>query len=401
MTTIRDRLMERSEGWLSGFSRAVQSRASGGLTDRLRKVYVEPTTRCNLRCRSCMRRAWDEPGADMTMETYGRLLDSLRGARTVRSVAYWGIGEPLVHPRIVEMIASAHAVGAETELITNAQLLDETVAQGLVDAGLDRLVISLDGTTRDGVAENRPGTDLDKTRKNIDFLRHARRAHGVRTPRVAVEFVLMRRNLDQLRDLPGLARELGASTVYITNVLPYSGELAGEILYPLSATSEAFAIRFEHTNGFVLPRLDFRPEILEAVSTLPLRAGRDAVHSMIRPSSFGRACPFVERGALAVRWDGSVSPCVELLHSHSVYVLGREKHVRRCELGRLERQTLGQIWQREEYGTFRKRLRAFDFSPCVGCGGCDMAESNEEDCIGSPFPTCGDCLWACGVVLCP
>jgi hypothetical protein len=82
-------------------------------------------------------------------------------------------------------------------------------------------------------------------------------------------------------------------------------------------------------------------------------------------------------------------------------VLGREKHVQPYVFGTLERQTLDEIWQRDEYQTFRKRLRAFDFSPCVGCGGCDMAETNLEDCIGSPFPTCGDCLWARGVILCP
>jgi hypothetical protein len=44
---------------------------------------------------------------------------------------------------------------------------------------------------------------------------------------------------------------------------------------------------------------------------------------------------------------------------------------------------------------------AFDFSPCVHCGGCEWAESNEMDCFGNSFPVCGDCLWARGVILCP
>jgi hypothetical protein len=104
---------------------------------------------------------------------------------------------------------------------------------------------------------------------------------------------------------------------------------------------------------------------------------------------------------VAVRSDGAVSPCVELLHSHRVYVVGREKQVRRYEIGRLERETLAEIWGGEEYRAFRERVSKFDFSPCLQCGGCDMVESNEEDCGGSPFPTCGDCLWARGVILCP
>lgn len=43
----------------------------------------------------------------------------------------------------------------------------------------------------------------------------------------------------------------------------------------------------------------------------------------------------------------------------------------------------------------------FDFSPCTDCGGCDLADSNQEDCIGNSFPVCGDCLWAKGVIQCP
>ena len=371
------------------------------MVHRLRKVYVEPTTRCNLNCRTCMRRAWDEPAADMSMETYHRLLDSLRNLKTVERVAYWGIGEALMHPRIAEMIGRAHAMGLETELITNAQLLDESAARALVDAGLDRLIVSVDGTTTAGLSEIRPGAALETTRANIGFLRQLRGDCGERTPEIAVEFVLMRKNLDQLRDLPRLARELGATTVYLTNVLPYSRELSGEILYALSATSEGFSIRFDHHDGFVFPRIDARPEMLAAIRTLPVTAHGDFGHSLFLFGNDGIACPFLERGAVVVRWDGAVSPCVELLHSHQVYVLGREKYVKSHVVGRLAEQTLKEIWQGRGYRRFRERLRRFEFSPCVGCGGCYMSESNEEDCIGSTFPTCGDCLWARRVVLCP
>jgi MoaA/NifB/PqqE/SkfB family radical SAM enzyme len=337
----------------------------------------------------------------MTMATYRCLLDSLRTIRTVRSVAYWGIGEPLMHPHIVEMLRSAHDLGLQTELITNAQLLDETLATGLVDAGLDRIVISLDGTTQEGLAANRLGSDLGRIRENVNGLRRARRARGARTPEIAVEFVLMRSNLGQLRDLPRTARELGARTVYVSNVLPYSREFATEILYFLAAASDALAIRFEQTNGFVVARLDDKPEIVEAVRALPVRASRDSLLPPLLTSRYGSKCPFLERGALAVRADGAVSPCVELLHSHTVYVLEREKRVRPYVVGTLEHETLPEIWQREEYRKFRERVQEFDFPPCVGCGGCEWVHSNEEDCFGSPFPTCGDCLWARGVILCP
>jgi hypothetical protein len=63
-------------------------------------------------------------------------------------------------------------------------------------------------------------------------------------------------------------------------------------------------------------------------------------------------------------------------------------------------QSLKAIWLQPDYVAFRERVRSFNFSPCTDCGGCDLGESNEEDCFGNPFPVCGDCLWARGVLRC-
>jgi hypothetical protein len=62
---------------------------------------------------------------------------------------------------------------------------------------------------------------------------------------------------------------------------------------------------------------------------------------------------------------------------------------------------VAEIWALPEYAAFRDRVRRFDFSPCTDCGGCDMVEANERDCVGNGFPVCGDCLWAKGVIHCP
>jgi uncharacterized Fe-S cluster-containing radical SAM superfamily enzyme len=56
-----------------------------------------------------------------------------------------GLGEPLSHPNIVDMVRQAKALGLSVELITNATLLDKSLASQLIDAGLDMLWVSLDG----------------------------------------------------------------------------------------------------------------------------------------------------------------------------------------------------------------------------------------------------------------
>jgi radical SAM protein with 4Fe4S-binding SPASM domain len=128
-------------------------------------------------------------------------------------------------------------------------------------------------------------------------------------------------------------------------------------------------------------------------------------HSLtISGASFGERtnrCPFIEKGSLVIRWDGDVSPCLALLHDHKSFLYKYERSLKRHTVGNVYRQSIKQIWNNPEYVTFRSRVQEFNFSPCVLCGGCELFESNQEDCIGSPVPVCGGCLWAQGIVQCP
>ena len=112
-------------------------------------------------------------------------------------------------------------------------------------------------------------------------------------------------------------------------------------------------------------------------------------------------CRFAHEGVLAVAWDGRVAPCLSLLHTHPEYVNEQWRTVEAYAVGCVDEQSLAAIWRTPAYREFRHRVRAFDFSHCFACGGCLLTESNREDCYGNPFPTCGECLWAQGLVLCP
>jgi len=366
----------------------------------LRKVYVEPTTACNLNCPICIRHSWDEPGGTMAMATYRRLVEGLREAPALQTVAFWGLGEPLLHPHIAEMVALAGELGARTELITNGLLLDQEMAEGLVQAGLDTLVISVDGASPEAHVGIRAEADLRLVQQNVGHLLALRRMNPRGTPEIGLEFVATRRNLSELPNLRRLAHSLEASFVVVTNVLPYAREFKDEILYFLSAGSPHPRTRSRWYPEFVLPRMDARPEVLEPLLGL-LRHGGTINPLLGRPDSANGYCRFVREGAVAVAWDGGVSPCIALMHSYTCYILGREKAIRRYAVGNVNDEAITRLYDREEYRRFRARVVEFDFSPCADCGGCQYAESNEEDCVGNEFPVCGDCLWARGIILCP
>ena len=144
------------------------------------------------------------------------------------------------------------------------------------------------------------------------------------------------------------------------------------------------------------------------ISAVTGQALRDTLTSHINVSFGGSSlgasnnlCPFINAGALVVGADGRVSPCLSLLHDHSSYLNGRERRSRAYTIGNLTERSLPDLWNDAEHVEFRERVRGFEFAPCASCGGCDCSLSNEEDCYGKPFPTCGGCLWAQGLIRCP
>ncbi len=368
----------------------------------LTKIYLEPTTRCNLDCRSCIRRSWDEPTGTLAGDLFERLIESLRRVPSFRAMSFWGMGEPLLHPRIAEMVAAASALGAETELVTNGLLLSPSMSRDLLAAGLDRLVVSVDGVSPAGHAAGHGGADLKVVQENLRELRLLRHERRRAKPEIGIEFVLTRENLSELKGLRRLAFEMGAAFIILTNLMPYTEELKEEILYWMSAEKPWTSSGSPFYPRVTAPRVDARPENLQALNELFWSgcAAEPLAPRPRNPQADGH-CRFVDQGAAAVAWDGGVSPCIPLMHSYRCFVLGREKRIRRWVVGNIAAEEIAAIWNREEYRSFRRRVLDFDFSPCVHCGGCDFSESNEEDCFGNRHPTCGDCLWARNIIVCP
>ncbi|SHJ47973.1 Radical SAM superfamily enzyme, MoaA/NifB/PqqE/SkfB family [Desulfatibacillum alkenivorans DSM 16219] len=363
----------------------------------LTKIYVEPTTFCNLSCPMCMRHCWEEPGGAMTWDVFQRMMKSARQIRTLKSFSFWGIGEPLMHPDIFRMINAAKKIGAQTEMISNGHLLTPERSKDLIKSGLDVLIVSLEGTSPESYAESRQ-SDFHLLMENIDALNKLKAKASCPNPKLGLEFVITAKNIHELPKLPEAARRLNAVFLIISNLLPYGDEPCEDIAYWL-ATGDLnhCKVPVGHYPELRLPRIDARPQFtrpVEALKNIP-PYNKQAVE--FNAPGF---CPFVGRGGIAVRWDGSVAPCVPLMHSHRCWIHNRRKTVTQYHLGAVTDQGLDQIWRLKEYVDFRKRVLTWDFPPCIQCD-CCLAEENKEDCCGSAFPACGDCLWAHNIVVCP
>ena len=241
---------------------------------------------------------------------------------------------------------------------------------------------------------------MTQVKQQVKELNRVRRTLGRENPEIGLSFVVTKHNLSELSELRPLAFEMEASFIVVTNVLPYTPQFSDEILYGISSSRGWVPTRSPMQPQIILPRLDAWPENLEPLLEL-LRYGGTIDPIVGHQEKAYGYCRFVREGAVAIAWDGRVSPCIPLMHSYTCYVREREKAIRSYKVGNVKEEPIMDIWQHDEYRQFRRRVVEFDFSPCAQCGGCKYSEKNEEDCFGNQFPVCGDCLWARGIIQCP
>ena len=149
-----------------------------------------------------------------------------------------------------------------------------------------------------------------------------------------------------------------------------------------------------------LPRIDLDEQTLEQLLRVEAGRGGRSLPGHAREAA-SNSCPFVGKGSISVRWDGEISPCLPLLHTHRSYLDFRPRTSHAFAVANIHERSLLEAWRDPDYVALRERLLAFDFAPCTICNSCDMADENLEDCFGSPTPACGGCLWAQGFIRCP
>lgn len=365
----------------------------------LAKVYVEPTDLCNLDCAMCIRHSWEEHSGRMSDETFAAILSSLEKMPEKPTVFFGGLGEPLFHPKTVEWIEKTKALGARVELITNGVILTEKISRRLIDADLDVLWVSLDGATPESYQDVRLGAELPRVLENVRRFSRMRRPSHKPTPQIGIAFVAMKRNIHELPDIIRLGRQLRANLFSVSNVMPYTSELQGEMLYNRTLRD------ITYMDSSWLPQLTLPKMDIDDLTREPffgaLSSGCNVRFAGNSLSGANDVCNFIESGSISINWEGYASPCWPLMHTHTSYLHGKERRTRRHIIGNVREHDLLELWNDPDYVTYRQKVQSFAFAPCTFCGGCDLSEANEEDCLGNGFPACGGCLWSQGVIHCP
>jgi radical SAM protein with 4Fe4S-binding SPASM domain len=273
-------------------------------------VSFEPTTSCNLRCPECPSglRSFTRPTGMLKKDFFRQTIDDIH--KELLYLIFYFQGEPFLNPDFLEMVKYAHDKGIYTATSTNAHYLNDEKAKRTVESGLDRLIISIDGTTQDVYKQYRVGGNLEKVLQGARNIIKWKKELNSKTPFVFFQFLVVKPNEHQIEDIKQLAKEIGVDQVRFKTAQVYD---------------------YENDPHNLIPTIDKYS-----------RYRKDVNGNMQSKSGMKNHCWKLHH-ANVITWDGMVVPCCfdkDAMH----------------RLGNLQMQSFKEIWHNDNYKQFRSEL---------------------------------------------
>lgn len=320
-------------------------------------LQIEPVGQCNLRCRMCPVQfrtdgAHGEPPAFMRYIDFCRIIDQFPD---VSELQLQGLGEPMMHLHLFDMVRYAVARGIQVSINTNLTILSERRAEDCVRSGLHTIHVSIDGASAAVYEAIRVRARFDKVLRNLRRLTHAKAQLQSELPHICLVCVVMRSNLSELPDLVRFAHEEGIDVLSVQHLChDFSESTLPEQYRPMRAFIEQETLLNEDIS-LVEDFFGLARQTAQALGIeLRLPNVRPKRHA---PGVTGRArCDWPWRGAY-VSYDGRAMPCC---------MVGTPD---RINFGNMADEGVVAIWNNDAYNTFREKLASDDAPPeiCRGC----------------------------------
>jgi len=273
-------------------------------------ISFEPTTSCNLRCPECPSglRQFSRPTGMLQNDFFTKTIDEIH--QELLYLIFYFQGEPYLNPDFLKMVKYASNKKIYTATSTNAHYLNDDAARKTVESGLDRLIISIDGTTQDVYQQYRVGGNLEKVLEGAKNIMKWKKELKSKTPFVFFQFLVVKPNEHQIEDIKRLAKEMGVDEVRFKTAQVYEYETDPNNLIP---TIDKFS-----------------------------RYKKNADGTYTAKNKLANRCWKLQH-ANVITWDGLVVPCCfdkDATH----------------QLGNLKNQSFKEIWHNDNYKQFRSEL---------------------------------------------
>lgn len=272
-------------------------------------ISIEPTTSCNLRCPECPSglRSFTRPIGMLQSDMFEDVIDQLKN--TLTWLTFYFQGEPYLNPSFLEMVRYASDANIYTSTSTNAHYLNDENARATVESGLDRLIISIDGTTQESYESYRVGGSLNKVIEGTENIIRWRKKLKSKTPHVVFQYLVVKPNEHQIPVVFDLARKLEVDRVTLKTAQIYDFENGSDLI----PTNEKYSRYRRNDDG----KYSIKNELLNHCWKM------------------WQSC--------VITWDGKVVPCCFDKDAHYV-------------LGDLQKESFKDIWYGKAYDNFRATL---------------------------------------------
>ena len=272
-------------------------------------ISIEPTTSCNLRCPECPSglRQFTRPTGMLDIVFFKKIIAELKN--TLVNLTFYFHGEPYLNPQFLDMVKHASGNGIFTITSTNAHYLNDENAKKTIESKLDKLIISVDGTTQETYEQYRIGGDLNKVIEGTKNIVKWRKQLKSKRPLIVFQFLVVKPNEHQINDVYKLAEELGVDDVKLKTAQVYD---------------------FENGNNLIPDNQKYS------------RYKKNASGKWSIKNKLLNQCWRMWSGCV-ITWDGLVVPCCFDKDA---------KH----QLGDLKEESFKKIWLSESYNNFRKSI---------------------------------------------
>jgi len=284
-------------------------RRKAGLTGSPCSLTVEPLSICNLACPEC-----PTGSAELTRQMgvirkddYYSFIDQTY--KNLLNLSLYFQGEPYLHPYFFDLISYAHEHKIYTSCSTNGHFLTELFSKRTIKAGLDRLIISLDGTDENSYREYRKGGNFDTVIQGIHNMVALKKEMKVSNPLIVIQFLVLRTNEHLIGDIKKLAGDLQVDVLELKTAR-FNDFKKGN---PLMPENEQYC-RYKKMPG-----------------------GDYVIKKRLKNSCFRMWSSSV------ITWDGLVVPCCFDKDAAN-------------QLGSLNQNSFKEIWSSDKYDLFRNKL---------------------------------------------
>lgn len=303
---------------------------------------LESTTKCNLKCSMCPRTdLLTRNTGNMDFDLYKKIIDEINPV----FITLAQLGEPLLHPRIIDMIEYAQKESRVVRITTNATLLNEETARKVIKAKLTHMLISFDSCKKELMERIRPGANFEKVVKNIKTLINLKRELNSELPIISFNVTLNKNNVHEITDLLKFCHT--EFEIYPTFTKMYTYGEENRLINSLDKDDLEYI-----KQGYDYALSTKMHSVYNNLNTV--------YKEVIHQKTNYRPC-FFPYYTTSVTWDGKIYPCCLYFDGQTVF-------------GDMTKNSFSKIWNNEKYKMFREKLRE-DRGSITICRNCPLVDT--------------------------